>query len=691
MPQHTNGTVILRAACGLLVLLLAACGGGGGSAGSGGSNSGSGGGGSGTGTSVPPPTFGSLTFKTNENIPLQASVTATDTSGGTITFAQTGMPAHGTVTSFASGGAFVYQPAANYTGGDSFTVAATDSDGGTSAATVSITVTVNHPPVASNDVLRADGTALNSINVLAGAQDPDGDPLTLSIETQPPVGKASINQDGTVAITGLPAGFKGVTRFAFRVTDPSAAYAVANVAVFVGADPFRVAFAGDPSGEGAPEVYLTDFVSKLAAATAATQGNMRLRGFAVSGNGATIAYRREDSTAPSTTDLSFVQTSNTAAQVHIVFPNGAMPMPTASGADQYQVSPDGKWIAAIAGSAGAEQLYVLNVASPVTVTAVSPPGTHFANAPRFTDDSLSLYFLASPSSTATNRTLYVVGLSALGTPATQVSKSPAAGSAEDVLDYSVAPDQSRILLQAHRGDTVGLYYVDPAHLQTESIVSQALPAGAAIISSTMDLPPGQGGAARGERVAYTVFQPLGVYSAYVAEVSDAPNPRLAAGSGAIVLGLRPDDAALLYTEGGQVYENVIDSGITDQLLGVGGTGWYDSTGNIVLLEQYLPVPGGSTYYPSLAVTERGTFGTTQPLGIPNNAAQYINVTGFDRAVVVLGEGPIGSPAKASVPLALFNALAPTTALYLSDTSQSGAPTFSSPMQLSSNVAEVVTY
>ena len=140
-----------------------------------------------------------------------------------------------------------------------------------------------------------------------------------------------------------------------------------------------------------------------------------------------------------------------------------------------------------------------------------------------------------------------------------------------------------------------------------------------------------------------------------------------------------------------MYENVIDSGITDQLLGVGGTGWYDSTGNIVLLEQYLPVPGGSTYYPSLAVTERGAFGTTQPLGIPNNAAQYINVTGFDRAVVVLGEGPIGSPANASIPLALFNALAPTTALYLSDTAQSGAPTFSSPMQLSSNVAEVVTY
>jgi len=699
VPQHAHGTVILRAACLISILLLAACGGGGGSAGAGSSSGsssgsgGSGGGGSGGGSgneSVPPPTFGSLAFKTNENIPLNASVTATDTSGGTLTFAQTGMPAHGTLKSFAPSGAFVYQPAANYTGTDSFTVSATDSDGGTSAGTVTINVTVNQPPVAANDVLRADGSALASINVLSGAHDPDGDPLVVTIETQPLVGKASINADGSVAITALPPGFKGVTRFAFRVTDPSAAYAVANVAVFVGADPFRVAFVGDASGNGMPEVYLTDLVSKLAPATAATQGNLRLRGFAVSSNGATIAYRREDTTAPATTDLSFVQTASTSTQVHIAFPGGAMPATTAGGADQYVVSPDGHWIAAIAGSAGAEQAYVLNVASPMTVTAVSPPGTNFAGAARFTNDSLSLYFLASPASTATSRTLYLVALSTLGA-VTQVSKSPAPNSADDVLDYSVAPDQSRILLEAHRGAAVGLYYVDPTHLQNESPVSGPLPAGGAIIGSTMDLPPGEGGAARGERVAYTVFQPVAAYSAYVAEVSAAPNARLAAGSGAIALGLRPDAAALLYTRGGQIYENVIDSGTTDQMLGVGGAGWYDSTGNIVLLEQYLPAPGGATFYPSLAVTERGSFGTTQPVGTPNMAAQYINVMGFDRAVAILGQAPIGAATSATLPLALFNALAPAAALYLSDTAQTGTPTFSSPTQLSSDVAQVVTY
>ena len=45
--------------------------------------------------------------------------------------------------------------------------------------------------------------------------------------------------------------------------------------------------------------------------------------------------------------------------------------------------------------------------------------------------------------------------------------------------------------------------------------------------------------------------------------------------------------ALLYTKGAQVFESVIDSGTVDANVGGGVEGWYDSTGNIVLLEQFL--------------------------------------------------------------------------------------------------------
>jgi hypothetical protein len=626
------------------------------------------------------PTLGTVAFSTNENITLKATVTATDPTGGAITFAQTGNPSGGKVTSFMPSGAFVYQPNPNYSGSDSFTISATDAEGGVTAGTVTITVTVNQPPVSGNYISRVDGNALNSINVLAVAHDPDGDPLTVSIVQQPLVGSASVNSDGTVSITGLPAGFKGLTRFSFSVTDPSNAAATANAVVFVGADPFRAAFAGDAAGNGSVEVYLTDFVSTLTPMTAATQGNMRLRGFAAAANGATIAYRRADMTTPTTTDLSFVQTANPSQQVMLMLPTGVTPAQDAHGKDQFVVSPDGNWIAAVASGGGVANLYVVNVASAGTIVPVGPAGTTYVALPRFSSDSKGLYFLASANPAGTGKSLYLVMLSDVGTPV-QVSASPMPNSADDVLDYSVAPDQSRMAIEANRGGAVGLYFIDPRQLQTEVLVSAPLAAGQSIIATTLDAPPGQGAATFGERVAYSTYSAQTI-STYVAEVSGAPNPRAVASSGALVIGFRPDDAALLYSRGGVVYENIIDSGTSDQVVGGGGSGWYDSTGNIVLLEQSLPI-GVGAFYPALAVAVRGSFGTTQPLGTPLAAAQYVNVSGYDRAVVLLGEGPATGTPASSVHLALVNALAPSALLYLA--------TFQTPVQLSTDSAQVVTY
>ncbi len=77
--------------------------------------------------------------------------------------------------------------------------------------------------------------------------------------------------------------------------------------------------------------------------------------------------------------------------------------------------------------------------------------------------------------------------------------------------------------------------------------------------------------------------------------------------------LRPDDAALLYLKGNsQIQENVIAGGTSDQLVEAGKQAWYDSTGNIVLVQQFLP-------YPALVVTSRGSFGSSKPLGTPGLA------------------------------------------------------------------------
>ncbi len=57
-------------------------------------------------------------------------------------------PAHGTIT-FSANGGFIYQPATNYTGADSFTYLATNSAGASSPATVTLMV---HPPIYWADV-----------------------------------------------------------------------------------------------------------------------------------------------------------------------------------------------------------------------------------------------------------------------------------------------------------------------------------------------------------------------------------------------------------------------------------------------------------------------------------------------------------------------------------------------------------
>ena len=97
-------------------------------------------------------------------------------------------PSHGTLT-LNSNGSFLYTPAANYFGPDSFTYKANDGQANSGVATVSLTVThVNHAPVAANDAYSTpQDTALNvsAPGVLGNDSDPDGDALTAVLVGNP--------------------------------------------------------------------------------------------------------------------------------------------------------------------------------------------------------------------------------------------------------------------------------------------------------------------------------------------------------------------------------------------------------------------------------------------------------------------------------------------------------------------------
>lgn len=676
MPRYSPRPGIRACAIAILAAALAACGGGGGGGGSSGGGSGSGGGDNTPPPANPPPTLGTTRFTTKESTDLSAQVTATDPAGEALTFATTGNPAHGTLSSFAADGSFVYRPAPGVTGDDSFGIRVTDAGGNQVSGTVTITVHPNRPPVAVNEVMRAEGATLDAIDVLSNDSDADNDALTVAIESAPLVGTASVNADSTVRISGLPAGFKGVTRFSYRITDTSGASTVAAVAVFVGTDPFRIFFAQDVPGSG-PEVFVNELTADPHAVTAATEGTLRLRGFQVSDNGATVVYRREDTATPASGDLSFIQTTGSAAATKIALSADASLPLDSQGADQFRVSPDGKWIALVVRVAGADSVYALDMANPSGLTKVSPAGTMMASRLGFSRDSRSLYFLASADASGANKSLYTVS------PANPVATVPVSalsspGTADDVIDYAVSPDQARVLLQANRGGRVGLYFVDTRQLQTEVQVSHALAFGESIVASTISLIGGTVSAAPVQRVAYTLQTQLpllpATFATYVADVSATPNPRVVTGA-TKAIGLRPDDGTLLYTKGLQIWENSIGGGTSDQLVEAGSNAWYDSTGNIVLVQQFLP-------YPALVVTSRGAFGASVPLGTPGLAAHYVNVSGIDRGVVVLGEGPTSGPAPTSPRPALVNALAPDRLLYLSANG--------SPQQLTSPSARVVT-
>jgi VCBS repeat-containing protein len=130
-------------------------------------------------------------------------------------------PTHGSLAANPDG-SFIYTPATNYSGVDSFTYAAINSSGETTA-TVSITVTeVNSAPVATDDVY---GTLINtpivapvSSGVLANDVDTDGDPLNVSVLTNPANGTLTLAADGSFTYSPTT-GFTGADTFTYTVSD----------------------------------------------------------------------------------------------------------------------------------------------------------------------------------------------------------------------------------------------------------------------------------------------------------------------------------------------------------------------------------------------------------------------------------------------------------------------------------------
>ena len=120
-------------------------------------------------------------LSTGEDVMLNGVVGATDVDGDALAYAVTGAAAHGTVTVDGTG-AFVYTPAPDYNGPDSFTVTVSDGHGGSDTAVIGVTVVaVNDPPTitALADTATNEDTATQAIGfTVSDVETPAADKAT---------------------------------------------------------------------------------------------------------------------------------------------------------------------------------------------------------------------------------------------------------------------------------------------------------------------------------------------------------------------------------------------------------------------------------------------------------------------------------------------------------------------------------
>ena len=102
-----------------------------------------------------------------------------------------------------SDGTITYTHDGSETTSDSYTYTISDGNGGSDSGFVFITVTpVNDAPVVTGnpDATTDEGGSVTT-DVLSNATDADGDPLTVTVDTQGTNGLASVNSDGTITYT----------------------------------------------------------------------------------------------------------------------------------------------------------------------------------------------------------------------------------------------------------------------------------------------------------------------------------------------------------------------------------------------------------------------------------------------------------------------------------------------------------
>lgn len=180
------------------------------------------------------------TYAVNEDTTLSVAAPGVlgndfDVEGSALTATRLTNPAHGSL-SFSANGSFVYTPAANYNGPDSFTYRVSDGLLNSNVATVTINVAaVNDLPAPTADSYSTNRNQTLTIaapGVLVNDTDADGDPMTALLGATPTNGSITLNANGS--FTYVPAlNFSGTDSFTYRVSDGTGVSGFASVTITV--------------------------------------------------------------------------------------------------------------------------------------------------------------------------------------------------------------------------------------------------------------------------------------------------------------------------------------------------------------------------------------------------------------------------------------------------------------------------
>jgi streptogramin lyase len=163
-----------------------------------------------------PPIADSQTIQTDEDTLVIIALTASDPDNDKLTYYISEEPENGTLSGDLP--TLTYTPKADFSGTDSFTFFVSDGVANSEVVTVNITISsVNDPPIANSDKIKVDEDS--SIQITLKGSDPEGEPITFEIVSNPSNGKLT----GIIPnLTYTPtANYSGTDSFTFKVNDGS--------------------------------------------------------------------------------------------------------------------------------------------------------------------------------------------------------------------------------------------------------------------------------------------------------------------------------------------------------------------------------------------------------------------------------------------------------------------------------------